>query len=179
MLRLASRVSPVFLAMLCACAQPALEPMAEDVDQSTGVSVARLARPIELVAASNPGMNDPFAYVAPFQTNRMGERALYIWMASQVQTPDPGPALIVDGQPLEIGEPQQSLEAMELSKPPYARPAPWSLERYYRINRAAVERLANASRLELVVRDPEGGEVRYVTEGTALQSLTAFVANLQ
>ncbi len=176
--RLASSVPPILLALLCACAQPALEPLAEDVDQSTGVSVARLARPIELVATSNTGRNDPFAYVAPFETNRMGERALYFWMASQMPTPEPGPSLVVDGEAVEMGEPQQSVEAMGLSRSPYARPAPWSLERYYRINRVVLEKLANAGRVELVVRDPEGNEVRYAADAAALQGLAGFLARL-
>jgi hypothetical protein len=176
--RFASSVPPILLAMLCACAQPALEPMAEDVDQSTGVSVARLARPIELVATS-AGRNEPFAYVAPFETNRMGERALYMWLASQLPTQGPGPSLVVDGQPLEMGEPQQSLESMALSKSPYARPAPWSVERYYRVNRAAIESLANAGRVELVVRDPDGNEVRYGADAAALQPVAAFLAKLE
>jgi hypothetical protein len=177
--RIASRVSPTLFALLCACAQPVLDPTADDVDQATGVSVARLARPIELIATSNAGRNDPFAYVAPFETNRMGERALYIWMASQQATPDPAPTLVADGQAVEMGEPQQGIEPMGLSKAPYARPAPWSLERYYRVNRAAVEQLARAGRVELVVRDPEGIEVRYAADPAALQSLAAFVARLQ
>jgi hypothetical protein len=152
--------------------------MAEDVDPSTGVSVARLARPIELVATSNTG-NDPFAYVAPFETNRMGERALYIWIASQVPTPDPAPALIVDGQAVGLGETQQSLAAMGLSKSPYARPAPWSLERYFRIDRAAIERLTGASRVELAVRNPEGNEVRYAADRAALAGLPEFLSRLE
>jgi hypothetical protein len=177
--RIASRVSPVLLAFVCACAQPTLEPTADDVDQATGISVARLARPIELVATRPTGRNDPFAYVAPFETNRMGERALYVWIASQQPTPDPGPALVADGVAVELGGEQRGVEPMGLSKAPYALPAPWSLERYYRINRAAVEQLARAGRVELVVRDADGAEVHYAADATALQSLAAFVAKLQ
>lgn len=180
--RIASRLSPGVLALLCACAQPALEPTAEDVDEATGVSVARLARPIELVATRAIARNDPFAYVAPFETNRMGERALYLWMASQQPTPptpDSGPTLVADGEAVEMGEPQQGLAPMGLSKSPYPLPAPWSLERYYRINRAGLEQLARAGRVELVVRDPDGAEVRYAAEGAALQGLSGFVAKLQ
>lgn len=177
--RLASRVSPAFLALLGACAQPALEPTADDVDETTGVSVARLARPIELVATTGAGRNDPFAYVGPFETNRMGERALYIWMASQQPTPDPGPTLVADGEAVAVGEPVQGVGPMGLSRSPYALPAPWSLERYYRINRAAVERLARAGRVELVARDPEGVELRYAAEGAALAPLADFLSRLE
>ena len=140
---------------------------------------SRLARPIELIATSSAGRNDPFAYVAPFETNRMGERALYIWMASQQPTPDPGPTLLADGETVEMGEPLQGVEPAGLSKSPYALPAPWSLERYYRIDRAAVERLARAGSVELVVRDPEGGEVRYAADRAALAGLTEFLSRLE
>jgi hypothetical protein len=177
--RIASRVSPALLALLFACAQPPLEPTADDVDAATGVSVARRARPIELIATSSAGRNDPFAYVGPFETNRMGERALYLWMASQQPTQDQGPTLLADGEAVAMGELQPGVEPMGLSKSPYMLPAPWSLERYYRIDRTVVEQLARAGRVELVVRDPEGSEVRYAADAAALQSLADFVARLQ
>jgi hypothetical protein len=177
--RIASRPAPFLVAILCACAQPPIEPTADDVDQSTGVSVARLARPIELVATSSSGRGDPFAYVAPFETNRQGERALYIWTTSQQPHAEPGPALLADGQVVQLGEAVPSIGAMGLSQSPYVTPAPWSIERYYRADREAIEQLARAARLELVERNAEGGEVRYAADAAALASLDAFLAKLQ
>lgn len=54
----------------------------EALDEATGTSLTRLARPIELLTVEPRGPGaDPFAYVAPFETNRMGQRRAFLWIA--------------------------------------------------------------------------------------------------
>jgi hypothetical protein len=167
---------------LVACAEVPSEPTTETVDETTGVTVARLAHPIELLAASGGAgsVRDPFAYLAPFETNRMGERALFLWMATPEETPGAmPPQLVADGQPLALTAATQGTRELGLSTPPYARPAPWNIEHTYVADRALLDRIAGASVLELVIRSADGSEQRYAADAAARAPLLAFVAGLQ
>src|SRR6266702_3288403 len=63
-------------ALLGACATaPSEEPVSEKLDPDTATTVKTLNRPIELLSQTGRSkQTDPFAYIAPFETNRMGAR---------------------------------------------------------------------------------------------------------
>lgn len=165
-------------AALSACAPLPAEPTAETVDERTGVTVARLARPIELIIAEGRGsLSDPFAYLAPFETNRMGERALYLWTAApQEPTGASAPTLLADGEPFAVTPVSGAVSELGLSQAPYAAPAPWSIEHYYRIDRPLLERLGRARRVELIVPASDAASQRYVADAAALAPLLEFIA---
>ena len=84
-------------ALLGACAAlPDDAPVVEQLDTETGVTVARLGRPIELYRETF--LQDPagrFAFLGPFETNQMGKRELFLWIAVPVE---PVPDAVPDGR---------------------------------------------------------------------------------
>ncbi len=64
-------------------------PGAKGLDANTGTTVTVMPKPVELIVDKARGTKtDPFAYVAPFETNRMGSHELYLWVsAPQVAGP--------------------------------------------------------------------------------------------
>jgi hypothetical protein len=93
-------------AVLGACAAAPSEPVSEKLDPDTATTVTILSRPIELLSQSNRGnKTDPFAYIAPFETNRMGARDLFLWVSTpqeQVQGQLTQPQVFCNGQPLDL-----------------------------------------------------------------------------
>ena len=137
---------------LAGCAAAPVNAPQELLDEATGTTLTRLAMPVELTSIEPRGANaDPFAYVAPFETNRMGERRLYLWIAvPDEQKRSSGGVLEVDGRRLECGAPLPDVRAAGLARWPYADPAPWSAVRVYALDAAQLALLANASELRLL-----------------------------
>ena len=72
----------LLLAALAGCASVPENAVSERLDERTGTTVTTMQKPIELVSTEPRGSNsDPFAYLAPFETNRMGRRELFLWIA--------------------------------------------------------------------------------------------------
>ena len=72
----------LLLAALAGCASVPENAVSERLDERTGTTVTTMQKPIELVSTEPRGSNsDPFAYLAPFETNRMGQRELFLWIA--------------------------------------------------------------------------------------------------
>jgi hypothetical protein len=98
-------VSGLVAAVLGACAAlPPTEPVSEKLDPDTATTVTVLSQPIELFSQTSRGkQNDPFAYIAPFETNRMGARDLFLWVSTpQAQGALTQPRVICNGQPLAL-----------------------------------------------------------------------------
>ena len=97
-----------FAAMLLgACAAlPDDAPVVENLDEETGLTIARLGRPLELYNdTSSKDVAERFAFLGPFETNQMGNRALYLWVALPMENPagSSAPTVLVDGAALELG----------------------------------------------------------------------------
>jgi hypothetical protein len=170
-----TRLGPLGLAVLLgACATPQ-EPAAERLDRETGTTLTRMPKPIELVATLHRGDGaDPFAFVAPFVTNRMGAHSYFLWIASPGDRPiEGGPELYCDGAAVALGAGVPEPTA-ELSARPYEQPAPWSSDRYFEIDAHALRDFGACRQLELTVRYRGEGEVRF--EGEAGPGLRDFVA---
>ena len=106
------------------------------LDAQTGTTVIRMPKPVELVTEQPRGAQaDPFAYLAPFETNRMGERTLFLWVSAPQDTGGvlKQPQVLCDGQPLTLIPHTDPIEQLGLSRPPYAAPAPWSAQWYFRL----------------------------------------------
>lgn len=144
------------LGILAGCASLPDNAVQETLEEATGTSLTRLAKPVELTAVDPRGPNaDPFAYVAPFETNRMGQRRAFLWIA----VPDERgngrtPTLSIAGQPLALAAPIE-LQSAGLRVAPYARPAPWSAEFVFELDAAALRALA--ARGEWRIEQPRQG----------------------
>jgi hypothetical protein len=163
-------------ACLGACASAPTEPVSERLDPDTATTLIVLNRPVELLADSNRGAaGDPFAYIAPFETNLMGERALFLWVSAPENAgPKLQPQLLCDGQPVGLEPLDGDLAQLKLSRPPYAAPAPWSAEWYFRLPPDGLKCLASAQGIALETSATAGKSERFTAAGKSLASLGAF-----
>jgi len=91
--------------VMAGCASmPATEPVAEKLDPDTATTVTVLSNPIELYSQSSRSkQTDPFAYIAPFETNRMGSKELFLWVSTpQAQGALTQPQVMCNGQVMEL-----------------------------------------------------------------------------
>jgi hypothetical protein len=165
---LAGRIPAVFgLAALFAlgagCASLPENAVAERLDERTGTTVTAMQRPVELVSTEPRGSNsDPFAYVAPFETNRMGARQLYLWVAAPDERGGAGvPVVLLGNEPLALRPLGTDPRAAGLASFPYAAPAPWSAQQVYQIDEAALRSLAAAASIDITVRYADARVVRF------------------
>jgi hypothetical protein len=165
--------------VLTACASTPSQPVVDRLDPDTATTVSVLSSPVELLADAVRGAGgDPFAYIAPFETDRMGKRALFLWMSA----PAPEGAkldtqLQCDGQPLVLKPLEGTIASLGLAHAPYTAPAPWSLQWYFQLPPAALKCLAGAQTIMLETRIIGGAEPeRFTVESKNLAGLRAFAS---
>lgn len=158
--------------LIAACATAPAEPVQEQIDRDTATTVLRLGAPIELLATAPRERNaDPFAYLAPFETNRMGERQLYLWASFA------GDGMVMPA--VHCGELVATLAArlaggmppagMGLSRLPYRAPAAWNAVHVIPIDTRWLDCLASGARLGIEI-----GEDRFASDGSRDRDLAAF-----
>jgi hypothetical protein len=146
------------LALFAACAvAPPPNTAIEQLDPETGTTITRLLRPIEFnVTAGRGPAGDPFAYLGVFQTNRMGTRNEYLWIALPVEAALTSmPVVELDGAALELPPPTNNPDVAGLKSSPYSIPAPWSQPHFYPLASGVADRLATAT--QLAIRSTDGG----------------------
>ncbi|MEZ5515807.1 MAG: hypothetical protein R3F58_18240 [Steroidobacteraceae bacterium] len=177
--RLPQRILLLGLACLAVAGCTALPEQAGGVqqmlDERTGITITRLGKPLEFTVTVPPGpAKDPFAYLSPFQTNRMGQRADFVWLAVPADgTLVEQPVVRVDGAAVRFGTMSPSPAVAELESGPYRAPAPWSQQFFVAADADTIAQLAGARRIEIATRDA-GGEWSFVLEGDALSALTRY-----
>lgn len=152
------------LALLAGCAAlPDDAPYVEKLDEETGFTVARLGRPVELYReVFRKDHTERFGFIGPFETNQMGKRELYLWVATPVEgeAEPPPPRVTIDGTALELGTPGRTADFAGLREPPYRIPTPWIAAFYFRIDDAIVARLGEAGRIGVeLTEDTRNGRV--------------------
>jgi hypothetical protein len=165
--------------LLCACSSQAALPDAETLDSQTGTTVIRMPKPVELVTEQPRGAQaDPFAYLAPFETNRMGERTLFLWVSApqDVGGTLERPQVLCDGQPLTLIPHTEPITQIGLSRSPYTVPAPWSAQWYFRLPEDSFSCLTRASRLSIETQGAEDRKERFSAEAAALGGLASFIS---
>jgi hypothetical protein len=165
------------VATLAGCAAPLATNRAIDVlDPETGITVTKLARPVEFTVTDGRGpTRDPFGYIGLFQTNRMGTRAEFLWLALPVEGTLAGnPVLSIDDTPVVLPEPTNDPALANLKTGPYAAPAPWSRQFYYSIDSSLAVRLASAARLTIQSEDT-GGKWTFVASPDAQSALSLYI----
>jgi hypothetical protein len=169
---------------LTGCASVPNEAVSERLDPDTATTVTLLSHPIELIAPNAPknqaGINDPFAYIAPFETDKAGTRELFLWVSTpQSQGAPQQPQVLCNGQVLSLQAvseaPKVDLSQLNLSKVPYEAPVPWSNQWYFRLPQEGLKCLADAEGIAVEAQAPGGGPAEYTTNGRKnLASLDAF-----
>jgi hypothetical protein len=154
--------------------------VAEQLDERTGTTVTRIERPIELVSTEPRGSNtDPFAYVAPFETNRMGQRQLYLWVAVPDERGGAKPPVVLAGtETLRMVSKGSDPQGLTLGAFPYANPAPWSAIHAYAIDEATLRTLAGASSLDVSVRYADDRVIRFTGAPRPPDLLQQFLRTL-
>jgi hypothetical protein len=166
--------------LLCGCAAVPENGISERLDERTGTTLTAMQRPIELVSTEPRGNNsDPFAYLAPFETNRMGRRELFLWVA----VPDErggaaAPVVLVDGAPLPAKPLGAGAGAVGLAAFPYPAPAPWSAVAAYGIDEGALRTLAAATTIDVTVRYADGRVIRFTGAPRPPDILRQFLGSL-
>jgi hypothetical protein len=150
--------------LLGACAAlPDDAPVVEQLETETGTTVARLGRPIELYRETfTQDATGRFAFIGPFETNQMGRRELFLWVAVPIEpVADSVPVVEVDGATLTLATPGRSADFAGVGKSPYKIPTPWSAMYYFKVDADLIARLGEAT--DLAVRVMETGKNGPVT----------------
>lgn len=149
----------VVATLLGACAAlPEDAPIVEQLDTETGTTVTRLGRPLELYRETFlQETAGRFAFIGPFETNLMGRRESFVWLAVPVE-PVGGevPVIEVNGAALPLGAPGRAADFANLHKSPYKIPTPWSAMYYFKVEDSVVARLGEAT--DVTVRLLEAGK---------------------
>ena len=169
--------------MLVACAAlPDDAPVVEQLDSDTGATITRLGHPIEMFRETFvQDATGRFAFLAPFETNQMGARELYLWIAVPIESPPDAepPSIEVNGKPLALSAPGRAAEFAGLRKSPYKIPTPWSSMYYYKIDGTVVGALGEAHDVSVRVAEAtKDGTVRtqFATQVNADERLKEFAA---
>jgi hypothetical protein len=166
----------VLATALGACSSTPPQPVVDQLDPDTATTVTVLKKPVELVAESLHSVGgDPFAFIAPFETDRMGNRAQYLWMSAPgVENAKIEPQLTCDGQTLNLSPVEGDIGRLGLAHPPYAKPAPWSLQWYFQLPPETLRCLEDAQRVTLETRADTGQSDQYSVDAKGLATLKAF-----
>jgi hypothetical protein len=166
---------------LAACASAPTEDESQRLDSNTGTTVTVMPRPVELIVDRPRGAGtDPFAYLAPFETNRMGSHELYLWIsAPQVAGSLDVPQVFCGDELIPLEPVNADLEAMGLSGPPYKLPAPWSAQWYFKLSGEVLDCLASAQRLRIVTQAGQDEPDQFTAEGPALTGLADFAKRVR
>jgi hypothetical protein len=144
--------------VLDACATlPTDQPVYEELDADTGVTIARIGKPVELYREAVPSVyTDRFAFLAPFETNQMGTREAFLWLAVPTDPTlgDSVPTLDIDGSAVALGTPGRQPDFAGLAKSPYKVPAPWSVMYYFKADNDLITRLGAARSLTIHMMEP-------------------------
>jgi len=175
-------VGIAFLSLLTGCATEPTEAESERLDPSTGTTLTLMPKPVELVVEKARGpKSDPFAYVAPFETNRMGSHELFLWVsAPQAAGPLSVPQLYCGNDLVPLDPLNASLREIGLSTAPYKVPAPWSAQWYFRLSGEVLDCLARAPRIRVTTQPADATEPdSYIVEGQAISAVNAFLTRVR
>lgn len=151
--------------LLTSCASlPNDEPVVEQLDDETGLTVARLGKPLELYRETfRKETAGKFAFLGPFETNQQGKRELYVWVALPLEDPAANvtPAFLVNGKPLELGTAGRDAASAGLRQSPYKIPTSWIAMFYYRVEHDVIAQLGEANNIRVqTIEDTKAGPIK-------------------
>lgn len=176
-LRRAIACAALLAAALAGCAARPANDVRELLDEATGTTLTRLEAPVELTTTAPRGANsDPFAYVAPFETNRMGKRERWLWIAVPDERSDAlVPTLTIGDSEVVLGSPVDR-RSTGLAAPAYREPAPWSAQHLFRLDDAALAMLASGAAWRVRVERRNGTPLEFAGVPTPVDLLRRFAA---
>jgi len=166
---------------LSACTVAPTEQQAERLDANTGTTVTVMPKPIELVVDRTTGAKtDPFAYLAPFETNRMGSHELFLWVTAPQVAGELGvPKVYCGDQLIALDRYDGTIADVGLSSPPYKAPAPWSAQWYFKLSGEVLDCFASTTRVRVVTQAGSATPETYSAEGQAIAGLSTFVSKVR
>jgi hypothetical protein len=175
-MKLSRMVISAVTAAVAACATTTSQPLVERLDPDTATTLTVIKKPVELIGESPHGpTGNPYAFIAPFETDRMGTRTLYLWMsAPSIEGAKLQPQLLCDGQPLTLPELDSDISHIGLSSVPYPSPVPWNMQWYFQLPRPALDCLAGAQKIALETHGTNGAPERFSVASKDLIDLKAF-----
>jgi len=175
------------LGLLAGCVGRGQPKPVQALDERTGVTLASLKQPIELVqtaqnAALAFGKRASFAYLGPIEWDRAGTVTYSLWMhvapgngrqAADIHVPA-AVTLVLDDGPLTL----TPIEAPKLGRPAYKPVASWGQVAYFALTAPMLERMAASRRLELDVRATDDSTLRFSPTHDARAALTEYLRSL-
>ena len=163
-MRRSMRTLVVAFALLAGCASlPDDAPVVDQLDEQTGLTIARLGHPLELYVETpraDPGSR--FGFLGPFVTNQMGTRQPFLWVALPVEPSanPPKATVTVNGAPLSLTDAGHAPDFAGLATSPYKISTPWFATYYFRIDAATIQTLGQANDITVqVTEDTRNGPV--------------------
>jgi hypothetical protein len=171
-------VAAALATALAGCATPATEPVLEALDERDGTTITQLAAPLTFVAeAPRRSGSDPFAFLAPFESNRMGQRRMHLWVAVPVESEaDVTTVIWRDGVEL-LRSPGLVRDARTDAAPvraPYRTTAAWQRQFVMDLDADALAALAQAATLTIEMRFADGHGERFASEKPTQAPLQEF-----
>ena len=165
-------------AALAGCAAPAIDPVQEALDERDGTTITQLAAPLTFIAeAPRSSGSDPFAFLAPFESNRMGQRRLHLWVAVPVEIKaDVTVILWRDGvellrAPGPLAGPDRDAAAV---RAPYPTTAAWQRPLVVDLTADVLAALGEAAALTIEMRFADGHSERFASEKPTQPPLQEF-----
>ncbi|HEY4213329.1 MAG TPA: hypothetical protein VGM84_17745 [Steroidobacteraceae bacterium] len=159
---------------LIGCTAVPTDPI-ERLDPGTADTVTVLPNPVELVTQTPISGGDPFAYVAPFETDQQGRRATYLWVSvPQNDGPTQAPRLLCDNQRMSLQPVSGNLAELKLSQPPYKSPAPWTSQFYFVLPEDGAQCLRSAQAIAVEIKPISGETQHFAASGKDLLPLQRF-----
>jgi hypothetical protein len=177
---LTALAGPLALTACTTVATQSPTPVVEKLDPVTGTTVVLLSQPVELVTEQSRGpQRDPFAFTAPFEIDRMGDRRLYLWVSTPQEEGAPQSVhVLCNGEPLALSATSFDLRELSLSRAPYQTEAPWSRAMYFQLSDEALQCLATAHNISAAKQLADGSEERFSAAAERLRPLGSFAATV-
>jgi hypothetical protein len=166
------------------CADQSSTKPVEMLDQRTGMTVAALKEPIELVpgaqtAAIISRKRSSFAYLGPVEWNRSGALSYGLWVHIVPGVdPQPGDIHAAAALTLRLQDGTLDLSLMEaprLGVDPYRQVVSWGQTAYFGLTPATLRRMAASPTLQLDVRAADGSIVSFFPTQAPGSILTKYV----
>jgi hypothetical protein len=177
-----NRLSSALFLVCTACASAPGPSVHDNLDPKTGTTVSVASDPVELLTDRYVGVRaETFAYLAPFEIDRMGTRTLFLWVLvpkdSSASVP---PVIQCDGNIITLPVQTGTLSDIGLADAPYSPPDPWGAQWYFTLDNEALGCFAKAHLIALEIPGPRDEVLRFVAEGAkdgaGFPVLKAFVA---
>jgi hypothetical protein len=176
-------LAPVIGLMAGCSIQSSVKPV-EVLDERTGLTLASLEQPIELLptaqsAALSFGKRTTFTYLGPVEWNRMGTIGYGLWVhiapgnespAGDIHAPG-AVTLVLDEGPLSLSV----IEMPTLGHDPYPPVVAWGQTAYFELTVDTLKKMAASQKMELDVRAADDSTLKFFASHDTRPALAAYV----